>query len=236
VKAQRTLEGLSDRSGAALCHSRTLGALEVIFVGALLSFFPTFLFGTVLVGLSLRLRRVGLDELGWSWEGMKRGALLGLGAGARYVPLEELVVWPALLRLVAGMPGPLPLDTPPAGTSSVPSLAFGLVLHLLVSPLLEETVYRGYMIPRVAGLLGFGGRGWFVGVLLSSLLFGLAHLPVILWLAGVSPLPLDLIYALVLVPIFGLVAGSLYLASGRRLIAPFVFHALTNVHIVLQAM
>lgn len=36
-------------------------------------------------------------------------------------------------------------------------------------------------------------------------------------------------------PTFGLVAGGLYLASGRRLIAPFVFHALTNAYVILQA-
>ncbi len=189
AKNQRTPRGLRDRlSSTRLQRSRALGTPEVILVGALLGFLPTFPLGLIVVGLSLLIRRVGLRNLGWSREGLKRGVLLGLGAGALYAPLEGLMLWPALRRLAAVPTGP-PLDASPVGTSSVPSLAFGLVLLLLVSPLWEESVYRGYMIPRVAGLLGFGGRGWFAGVLLSSLLFGLAHLPIGRWTAGGLPLP-----------------------------------------------
>ncbi len=62
-----------------------------------------------------------------------------------------------------------------------------------------------------------------MSVLLLSLLFGLAHLtggPS--WLADDSPLPLDLMYAFIVLPMFGLVAGALYLTSGHKLVAPCI--------------
>jgi membrane protease YdiL (CAAX protease family) len=62
-----------------------------------------------------------------------------------------------------------------------------------------------------------------MGVLLLSLLFGLAHLtggPS--WLADGSSLPLDLMYTLIVLPMFGLVAGALYLTSGHKLVAPYI--------------
>jgi hypothetical protein len=55
--------------------------------------------------------------------------------------------------------------------------------------------------------------------------------------AGGGPLPLDLVaYAFVPTVAFGVVARVWYLASGRGLVAPFAFHALTNdylVHVLL---
>jgi membrane protease YdiL (CAAX protease family) len=55
-------------------------------------------------------------------------------------------------------------------------MLFGLlVLSWVLAAVGEETAYRGYLLTRVAQLLGSGRAAIVVAVLASSALFGLAH-------------------------------------------------------------
>ena len=98
----------------------------------------------------------------------------GLAAVAFYAPLEGFFLRPVLRLLTAAPAGSVPPEPPAGGDPGFSSLWYALFVGSLVAPLLEETG-RGYMLPRIVELFGFGRRGWAASLLLSSLLLGSAH-------------------------------------------------------------
>jgi membrane protease YdiL (CAAX protease family) len=198
-------------------------------------FIVTVFFSLVLIVVSLRVRCISLRDIGWRLEGWKRGLMLGLGAYALYAPLEDLVLQPVVNRLTLTLGGSLAPKAQMGGGGT--SLLLVLLLGALVAPLLEETVFRGYMLARVAGPFGYSRTGWALALLISSSLFGLGHSVNPLWPVSGTLLPTaggalssNVMHALVLDTLFGFVAGGLYLLSGSKLIAPFAFHAAFNAH------
>jgi len=93
-------------------------------------------------------------------------------------------------------------------TLSRVSLTFGLggALFGLVTPVLEEILFRGLILKELSGLL----RSWWANLLTSCLFVGI-HLPFWLWHGGLTQ---TMLANCVGVLIFSLVAGWLYLRSG----------------------
>jgi uncharacterized protein len=58
---------------------------------------------------------------------------------------------------------------------NVGKLALLLVLGWILGALVEETAFRGYLLTRMRELFGSGRIGLWLAVLVSSLLFGVAH-------------------------------------------------------------
>ncbi len=85
------------------------------------------------------------------------------------------------------------------------------VANVVLAPVAEEVLYRGYLIPRLAADVGT----W-PAVVLSSLAFGVLHWPGGLWYMAATAL------------FVGLPLGGLYVVTGS-LAAPLAAHLLLNV-------
>jgi hypothetical protein len=99
-------------------------------------------------------RALGLAGMGF-WRDTLGGLLLGLASMAALLGLHLALGWAAI--------------TFPAEPSALGSLSV-MILVLLPAAATEEIAFRGYLLQTVEGW-----RGWRLGVIVSSLLFGLAH-------------------------------------------------------------
>ncbi len=138
-------------------------------------------------------------------------------SGARTAVLCYLLALPGLIAvrywngiLVEAVSGKAPVQSVVAGLEglSAGSLALSLLLAILVLPLLEEALFRGYLWRFLAGRADFGPRR---ALAFSSLVFAMAHEPQV-WL-----------------PVFylGGLFGWVYWRSGRLRYA-LLCHALHN--------
>ena len=162
--------------------------------------------GALWLGLGPAARRAPLPSLGLSTVPAHWLLLAFAGGLALQLPLAELgnvgrLLWPEsdaalrqLRRLLA-----------PGGAGRFVTL---LVSLAVVVPLLEEVFFRGLLL----GGLRRGGMRWAAAWLLSSLLFGLAHVT-----------PAAVLYATVA----GLLLGALVLRTGSTTVS-FAAHAGVN--------
>jgi len=90
-------------------------------------------------------------------------------------------------------------------------LAFWLALSWPLAAFMEEMVYRGWIMTRLAELMRFSTGRWIVGVVASSALFGFAHL-----YQGTS--------GVIATGLTGVLFAGIYLANGRNLWAAIVAH------------
>jgi membrane protease YdiL (CAAX protease family) len=200
--------------------SRLLAACEFAVVVALFMadirhhiFFSKTPYLFVLAWGSLRLRGlrwkdIGLTHLrGW-------GPMLAAGvlAGVGMELLELFVTQPLLARIIGKMPDLSDLGTLRGNTKL---FLFWLLLAWTLAAFGEETVYRGYLMNRVAGLGNNSRRAWLASLLLVSLLFGFSHLD--------QGVPGQIENA-----INGLLLGLLYLGCGRNLWVPIFAHGITD--------
>lgn len=104
----------------------------------------------------------------------------------------------------------------------IPPLTFYLVLNsIMVTPLVEEFVFRGFMLDTLTSLWGSRKSN-----MAQAVLFSLNHLP---WFyaLGLFGQPLFLAGRLIFLMVFGLVAGYLAMRS-RALWLSMAFHAVNN--------
>jgi membrane protease YdiL (CAAX protease family) len=90
-------------------------------------------------------------------------------------------------------------------------LAERVAISLLVVGFVEEFIFRGFLMSRIAGIFGGGRWAWIVALVLQAALFGLSH--------GYQQL-----YGMALTGAIGLFLGSVYLLSGRNLWVPVIGH------------
>jgi membrane protease YdiL (CAAX protease family) len=117
----------------------------------------------------LRRYRVGWSEVGWRRFNVLRAAGYLLAVFIVFVVATNLALW--LVQVLA--PGFNPNEPQTndfiTAAGSHPSLA--LIALVVLPPIVEETVFRGFIFPAFASRWGF----W-PGAVASSVLFGLAHL------------------------------------------------------------
>lgn len=210
---------MRDRIGGWLRDSRIAAAFELLVVPLLLGLqaagvlakpkLPLLLFGC----LSLWLRRVGWRQVGMarpaSWP---KTVLTALLIGLAYDALDIGALLPLLHRLTGE-----PLDLTGLGSlkGNTSMLLLLLAASWLSAALIEEMLYRGYILNRLADLLGRTTAGWAVSATLVSIVFGLAH-----HAQGVTGV-LDNVLA-------GALFAALYLASGRNLWLPILTHGVID--------
>ena len=144
--------------------------------------------------------------LQWKIKPIKEGILKSIGGWLMIMPLVLLVGW--LMNLAFGDQGgsnPL-LDLVLNSNEFIP-LFFLLITTVILAPVFEELVFRGVLLPVLVSKVGR-----ISGVLLSALIFALAHL-------SVGELP----------PLFvlGIGLGLMRLSSGR-LFPCALMHSLWN--------
>ena len=204
---------LRQRSGRLLERKPAIVAeiAAVLLLPALWGFLPlprSIVPVLLLAWLSLWLRRRTWRGLGlctpFSW---RAAVLCGLAAGGLIAWAAKVGV-PAVLRW-AGR------EYEPSGLyrleGNLPLFLLLLASGWLLAALMEEMVFRGYLLNRLVDLLGESKWGWGVGLGLSALAFSWPHGVYELWHLAATALQ-------------GLLLGGLYLVGRRNLWFSVVAH------------
>ena len=159
-----------------------------------------------------------VSRAGWPDVGMRRPKnwikTIGIGIGVALF-LEALawfVLVPTMQRFGVQLPD---LSRFESIRGNVPMLLIWLVVAWTTAGFGEEIIWRGFVMGRVARVLGDGKAAWVSSLILTSVLFGLLHI-----YQGT--------FGVILTGVAGLVFGILYLASGRNLWAPIIAHGTTD--------
>ncbi|MCM3903488.1 MAG: CPBP family intramembrane metalloprotease [Pyrinomonadaceae bacterium] len=215
-----TIHDFRARTSSLFLGSRAIAAVELliailILVGGLVGIIPlsstpfVLLFGW----LMLWLRRVGWRDLGlrrptsW-WSTLLLGTAIGIG----YQYFSLYVLEPLIARITDDLPD-VSQFAPLIGNSFF--LFISLVLSWTLAAFGEELVFRGYLMNRVADLVGSASAGWLISLIVVSLLFGIVHL-----YQGTS--------GVIVITLHGLLLGALYLATGRNLWVPIMAHGVND--------
>ena len=214
METQYPLDSWRDRTGSLLRDKKLAIAAEiavVLLLPALWGFLPlpkTIAPLLLLTWLSLWLRRLSWRDLGLcrprSWP---VAVLAGLGAGGLTVFFAKVVL-PIVLRVFRREYEPRGLYSLEGNLPVYLMLLFGT---WLLAALMEEMVFRGYILNRFADLFGRGRWGWGVSFILSALIFSWAHGVYDLWF-------------LLMTFLHGLLMGSLYLLGCRNLWFSIIAH------------
>jgi hypothetical protein len=152
---------------------------------------------------------------GWRTVGLRwpthpvRTLGIGLAAGVFYQFLGLYVIEPVLARLSSGELPDVTMFRPIIGDEF--RLAVWLVLVWTVAAFMEEMVFRGWIMTRVAEVGRFSSGAWAAAVVVSSVIFGAVHL-----YQGAS--------GVIATGLTGAVFAGLYLATGRNLWAAILAH------------
>src|SRR5213076_3596424 len=123
--------------------------------------------------ISLWLRGQGPRAVGLAFRSdWRRTVSVGIGAGIVYQGFSLYIAEPAIARLTGKLPD-VSLFAPLAG--NVHFLLISLAVAWTLAAFGEEFVYRGYLLTRVAQVLGDGSRAWLGALALTSILFGVGH-------------------------------------------------------------
>ncbi len=178
----------------------------------------------VLVWLGLRLRGQGWDHFGLSlrfagWRRVGRALLLSLIVSVAAVVAS--VVGVVVMANIVGRPEPADLGGYNFLRGNLPMLILSLAGVYVVSSFGEEVIYRGFLINRMAELGSGGKAAWRLGVVVSSVVFGLVHFE---WgLAG-----------MVQTGLMGLALAISYLAVRRNLWVTVLAHGYLDTVLLLQ--
>ena len=207
-----------------LRHNKFLIAAEIIFVVTLielLSFLGLVpLISILLVIMALLwLRGTNWSTLGLSSPSSKRlTIMLGVIFGIIFAILQMDAIAPIVDHFVHVTHLQQPLPIPSSGTSPKGNLLF--LINTLISSwtsagFVEEMIFRGYLMNRLADLFGHRFWGWALALLLQAAIFGSAH-------------AYEGLDGMITVGIYGALVGLLYFATNRNLWTCAITHALTD--------
>jgi membrane protease YdiL (CAAX protease family) len=205
------------------CRRLPVGA-ELALAGVIFAVAPPFSFRLTVLLMSfallwLWLREEGVRAIGLqrpsSW---KRTIAFGLLAGVSYQLFSLYVSGPAIARLTGSLPH---LSAFAVLKGSLTTLLLWLTASLTLAGFGEEFVYRGYLLTRIAQLLGDTRFARGVALGMTAVVFGLVHL-----YQGLT--------GAISATTGGLYLGGLYIASGRNLWVAVIAHsAIDTVGLVL---
>jgi membrane protease YdiL (CAAX protease family) len=204
--------------GIATTHTQTwleIAAFVAVVMADAMGLVPLTqtIFLLPLVWVSLRLRREDCSTLGFA---RPRQAWLAIAFGAVAGVLLEgfamYVTTPWISAQFGVAPDYSQFDQL---RGNLPQLLLFLALSWTLAAFGEEICFRGFLMPRVASVLGDGRVAWLASLLLCSALFGWGHTE-----QGVS--------GWVQEGLSGLLLGVLYLVTGRNLWVPIVAHGVSN--------
>jgi membrane protease YdiL (CAAX protease family) len=165
------------------------------------------------VWLLMRLAREPWAAVGWSRPArLDRTLLLGAATGVAMELLAVHVTTPWISGLFGVEPDYSGFEFV---RGNLAALAVILVLSWLLAAFGEEFCFRGFLMHRLARVLGGGRAAWVLALLLASVVFGWMHSEQ--RLSGAVQEGLS-----------GLLLGLLYLGAGRNLVLPMVAHGTSN--------
>ncbi len=124
--------------------------------------------GFGIVGWYLRRYKVGWEMVGWRKVGFWRTAKYLIGILLLFIVLADLA-----LVLVKFLVPAFNVDQPQTNdftTAMGSNRSLALVALVIIPPIFEETIFRGFLFPALSK---HGGVIW--GAILSSVIFGVAH-------------------------------------------------------------
>jgi len=162
-----------------------------------------------IIGVTIWLREDGLSSLGFfppeNWSTTIFWSLL-FGIGIQFA--STLILEPFADKATKS-------STDHSAFESLRGNLLNLLLLLVTVWILvafvEEIIFRGYMMGEIAGLIGKSKAALAINLIVSSILFGLAH-----WYQGKS--------GALSTGIIGAVLGILFIASGFNLWLPILTH------------
>ncbi len=159
--------------------------------------------------LSLWLRGQGPRAVGLAFRSdWGRTVSVGIGAGIVYQGFSLYIAEPAIARLTGKLPD-VSLFAPLAG--NIHFLLISLTVAWTLAAFGEEFVYRGYLLTRIARVLGDTPRAWLGALVVTSTLFGVGH-----QYQGLS--------GMLTAGLGGFVFGLLYFVTGRNLWVSVIAH------------
>jgi membrane protease YdiL (CAAX protease family) len=220
MKTDPVIQGFRTRSRNFFLGNKPMAAVELliailIIVGDLVGIVPfsSTPFLLLFAWIMLWLRGVGWRNLGLrrpsSW---RSTLLLGVGIGIAYQYFSLYITEPLIARITGRLPD-VSQFAPLIGNKFF--LVFSLVASWTLAAFGEELVYRGYLMNRVADLVGATRTGWLICLIVVSILFGVTHL-----YQGPS--------GIIVITLTGLLFGALYLATGRNLWVPIIVHGVND--------
>jgi uncharacterized protein len=163
--------------------------------------------------LSMRLRGQRWRDIGLRFPlNWRRLLLIGIAAGIVMELLELFATQPLLVALTGKYPD---LSDFHDLIGNVRLLLLLVAGSWIIAGVGEEVVWRGYILNRVADLLGRRRLGWTMSIGIVSTVFGLAH-SYQNW-TGIIENSID-----------GALLALLYIACCRNLIAPIVAHGVSD--------
>lgn len=201
-------------------RGKSLIFVELVFIAAIFFgdwrhhiFLSKVLYLLPLAWISLRLRGLRWRDVGFHiYRNWSLTLTLGILAGLGIELLELFCTQPLLAGLTGKMPN-LSEFSRVAGNGKW--LSVSLVFTWTLFAFGEELIYRGYLMNRIAALIGHTRIGWVVALTVASFVFGLSHFQQ--GITGVSENFVD-----------GMILGSLYLVCGRSLAIPIIAHGVTD--------
>jgi membrane protease YdiL (CAAX protease family) len=180
---------------------------------------PT-LVGSFFVAVGLMRRR----GQGWDAFGLKRPRRWwSIPAWGFVVLVVNVVAQLTVVPLLSAL-----LNVPPADLTRYDAMRGNLKVFAIVTPgamltggFMEEFLYRGMMIDRLARILGGGKRSALFAALACGIPFGLVHFQ---WGVG----------GILLTTVMGTVLGLMYLATRRNLWPLVIGHATMDFILLLQ--
>jgi membrane protease YdiL (CAAX protease family) len=206
-----------DSISVVLRNNRLAVSAELLFVTVVQMFevwglpaiFILFPFGW----FSLWLRKSGWRDVGLrrppSWP---RTIGIGAMAGVVNALIAAGLIQPLVYRLGGGQED---LSQYASLPGNIPLLIVWILIGWVLGGFVEEMVYRGYLLNRIAGFFGKGKAGWAIGLLVSSAFFALGH--IYLGLSGIVQVFFEACFW-----------AGLYLAGRRNLWLPVIGHGVTN--------
>jgi membrane protease YdiL (CAAX protease family) len=190
--------------------------LVVVLIPALWVLLP--LPRTIIPLLLLAWLSLWLCQRGWGEVGLRRPKSwfltlsLGIAIGGSIDILGYTVINPVLLRLIGEAADPRDFSIL---RGNLPAFLALVAFTWPLAAVVEEMVYRGYVLNRLTDLFGQSQLGWGISLILSAMVFSLAH-------GQYSP------RFIVTSTLMGLVEGGSYLLNRRNLWLPIIIHGVSN--------
>jgi len=163
--------------------------------------------------VSLRLRGARWSDVGFRrGPRLRRLVYLGVMGGIVLETFQLTITQPLVVRALGSPPD---LRQFADLADDLPRAALYLVLVWVIAAFGEELVWRGYVFDRIVGLVGRVRAPYSVALVITSLLFGLAHFH-----QGPP--------GVVIESVGGLILGAVYLGCDRNLAVPIAVHGVVD--------
>lgn len=208
---------IRDRIQKIFCQKMLVLSAELILFAAIRAFefihiptdFVLLPFGWISLWLRKhRWRDVGLQQPARWPRVLGLGAMIGIG----YQLVEYFLFDPLLVHFTEE---PLDFSQFDSMQGNIPNLIAYIIIGWLLGGLLEELIYRGYLMNRIADLAGNNHSGWIISSAVSSILFAIGHINL-----GITSVLENFVFALVF--------SGLYLFAKRNLWLPIIAHGFYN--------